>query len=247
MDGQSLDIKQNHIDPPYNTGNDHFIYPDRFSESKEEYLKRVGEKDEEGYLTREGLFRANSKDSGHYHSNWMNMMYPRLFLARNLLKDDGVIFVSIADNEVQNLRMLMNEVYGEENFVDCIIWEKRYGGGAKEKHLVTLHEYVLFYAKNIESIENIYIPLDEESIIRYYKSKSQHQTVVKFGPKDNGGGIKIELGRLLKIMSEAIVKEIIAIKPEKCIALDKLFADNDQLKTNTVLQMKDAGIEFKTI
>jgi adenine-specific DNA-methyltransferase len=117
-------VKMIYIDPPYNTGNDHFIYPDRFSESKEDYLKRVGEKDEEGYLTREGMYRKNSRDSGHYHSNWLNMMYPRLFLARNLLKDDGVIFVSIDDNEVHNLRLLMNEIYGEENFVANIIWEK---------------------------------------------------------------------------------------------------------------------------
>jgi Adenine specific DNA methylase Mod len=110
-------IKMIYIDPPYNTGNDNFIYPDKFSETKEEYLGRIGDKDETGYLTREGLFRKNSKENGHYHSNWLSMMYPRLFLARNLLRDDGVIFVSIDDNEVHNLRMIMNEVFGEENFV----------------------------------------------------------------------------------------------------------------------------------
>ncbi|MCR4290072.1 MAG: site-specific DNA-methyltransferase, partial [Candidatus Scalindua sp.] len=103
-------IKMIYIDPPYNTGNDTFIYPDKFSETKEEYLNRIGDKDETGFMTREGLFRKNSKDSGHYHSNWLSMMYPRLFLARNLLRDDGVIFVSIDDNEVHNLRLLMNEV-----------------------------------------------------------------------------------------------------------------------------------------
>ena len=110
-------IKMIYIDPPYNTGNDNFIYPDKFSETREEYLGRIGDKDETGYMTREGLFRKNSRDSGHYHSNWLSMMYPRLFLARNLLRDDGVIFVSIDDNEVHNLRMIMNEVFGEENFV----------------------------------------------------------------------------------------------------------------------------------
>jgi adenine specific DNA methylase Mod len=91
------------IDPPYNTGSDSFIYPDRFSEKKEDYLKRIGDKDEEGYLMKEGMFRKNSKDSGHFHSNWLSMMYPRLFLAKNLLRDDGVIFVHIDDNEVHNL------------------------------------------------------------------------------------------------------------------------------------------------
>ncbi len=164
-------IKMIYIDPPYNTGNDNFIYPDKFSETKEEYLSRIGDKDETGYLTREGLFHKNSKDSGHYHSNWLSMMYPRLFLARNLLRDDGVIFVSIDDNEVHNLRLLMNEVFGEENFIDSIIWKKRYGGGAKEKYLVTLHEYILVYSKNIASFGEIYIPLAEESIKRYYKLK----------------------------------------------------------------------------
>ena len=118
-------IKMIYIDPPYNTGNDNFIYPDKFSESKEEYLSRIGDKDETGFMTREGLFRKNSKDSGHYHSNWLSMMYPRLFLARNLLRDDGVIFVSIDDNEVHNLRLLMNEVFGEENFVAQFIWRRR--------------------------------------------------------------------------------------------------------------------------
>lgn len=164
-------IKMIYIDPPYNTGNDHFIYPDRFSESKEEYLNRIGDKDETGLMTREGLFRKNSKDSGHYHSNWLSMMYPRLFLARNLLRDDGVIFVSIDDNEVHNLRLLMNEVFGEENFVDCIIWKKRYGGGAKEKYLVSVHEYALLFAKNINLLDEIFVPNDPGSVERYYKSR----------------------------------------------------------------------------
>jgi len=164
-------IKMICIDPPYNTGNDNFIYPDKFAESKEEYLNRIGDKDETGLMTREGLFRKNSKDGGHYHSNWLSMMYPRLFLARNLLRDDGVIFVSIDDNEVHNLRLLMNEVFGEENFVDCVIWKKRYGGGAKEKYLVSLHEYALLYAKSIDLLDPIFVPNNPESVEKYYKFK----------------------------------------------------------------------------
>ncbi|MFA5324247.1 MAG: site-specific DNA-methyltransferase, partial [Smithella sp.] len=164
-------IKMIYIDPPYNTGNDNFIYPDKFAESKEEYLTRIGDKDETGLMTREGLYRKNSKDSGHYHSNWLSMMYPRLFLARNLLRDDGVIFVSIDDNEAHNLRLLMNEVLGEENFVDCVIWKKRYGGGAKEKYLVSLHEYALLYAKSIDLLDPIFVPNNPESVEKYYKLK----------------------------------------------------------------------------
>jgi adenine-specific DNA-methyltransferase len=137
------------IDPPYNTGNDSFIYPDRFSESKEEYMKRVGDKDEEGFLMKEGLFRKNSKENGQYHSNWLSMMFPRLFLARNLLKDDGVIFVHIDDNEVHNLRLLMNEVFGEENFVAKFIWHSRQNVDSRSLNGASIdHEYVLCYTKN---------------------------------------------------------------------------------------------------
>ena len=143
-------IKMIYIDPPYNTGNDNFIYPDRFSETKEEYLGRIGDKDEAGYMTREGLFRKNSKDSGHYHSNWLSMMYPRLFLARNLLKDNGVIFVSIDDHEVHNLKLLMNEVFGEENFAGNIVWQKKYGPANDAKGISTTHEHVLCYSRNTE-------------------------------------------------------------------------------------------------
>ena len=143
-------IKMIYIDPPYNTGNDTFIYPDKFSETKEEYLNRIGDKDETGFMTREGLFRKNSKDSGHYHSNWLSMMYPRLFLARNLLRDDGVIFVSIDDNEVHNLRLLMNEVFGEENFIANVIWEKKYAPQNDAKWFSDNHDHILVYSKNKE-------------------------------------------------------------------------------------------------
>jgi len=143
-------IKMIYIDPPYNTGND-FIYSDKFAENREDYLKRSGTKDENGMITREGLFR-NSKDGGHYHSNWLSMMYPRLFLARNLLQEDGVIFISIDDNEVHNLRMLMNEVFGEENFLTELIWDL--GTGTAAGHFTRSHEYILAYAKYKTDLSN---------------------------------------------------------------------------------------------
>ncbi len=138
------------IDPPYNTGSDSFIYPDKFSEKKEDYLKRIGDKDEEGYLMKEGLFRKNSKDSGHYHSNWLSMMSPRLSLAKNLLRDDGVIFIHIDDNEVHNLRMVMNEIFGEENFFAQIIVRSN-SRGQTYKQIAKTHEYILIYTRNSES------------------------------------------------------------------------------------------------
>jgi len=134
------------IDPPYNTGSDSFIYPDSFKESKEDYKKRIGDIDEEGYLMKEGFFRKNSKDSGHYHSNWLSMMYPRLFLAKNLMKDDGIIFIHIDDNEVYNLRLIMNEIFGEENFISQVIIETATDNNPS---LVSNeHEYLLVYSKN---------------------------------------------------------------------------------------------------
>lgn len=159
-------IKMIYIDPPYNTGNDKFIYPDKFSESRDEYLSRIGERDETGYMTREGLFRTNSKDSGHYHSNWLSMMYPRLFLARNLLRGDGVIFVSIDDNEVHNLRLMMNEVFGEDNFIEQIVWKKR-STPPNDKVIGASHEYVVIYCKNIELVSLNLRTRTNEQLARY--------------------------------------------------------------------------------
>jgi adenine-specific DNA-methyltransferase len=136
------------IDPPYNTGNDSFIYPDRFKENLEEYEKRAGERDEDGYLMKEGLFRKNSKENGHYHSNWLSMMLPRLFLARGVMLDDGVIFVHIDDNEVHNLRMVMNEIFGEENFVGEITVQSNPRGRQSDTFLASVHDYLLIYSKN---------------------------------------------------------------------------------------------------
>lgn len=172
-------IKMIYSDPPYNTGNDKFIYPDKFSETRDEYLSRIGDRDETGYMTREGLFRTNSKDSGHYHSNWLSMMYPRLFLARNLLRDAGVIFVSIGDEEVHNLKLLMNEVFGEENFVAQIVWKKKTGAGAKTYGFITLHEYVLCYFKNLQEAADIEIPYSKEAQAMYNKKDEYY---AKLGP-----------------------------------------------------------------
>lgn len=144
-------VKMIYIDPPYNTGNDSFIYPDRFSESREEYMRRVGDKDDEGYMLRDGMFRKNSKENGQYHSNWLNMMMPRLYLAKSLLREDGVIFVSIDDNEVHNLRLLMNEIFGEENFIVNICHKSR-ASVSNDKIISENHNHILLYAKSYDVI-----------------------------------------------------------------------------------------------
>ena len=142
-------VKMIYIDPPYNTGSDSFIYPDKFSESREEYARRVGDTDDAGYLKRDGVFqgawRKNGKDSGHYHSNWLSMMLPRLHLAKTLLREDGVIFISIDDNEQAQLKLLCDEVFGTENFVGQIVW---YNASRNSEQIAIEHEYIFCYAKN---------------------------------------------------------------------------------------------------
>ena len=153
-----------YIDPPYNTGND-FVYDDDFTEPLEEYLRRTGQIDEEGKpLT------TNKKSDGRFHSKWLSMMYPRLRLARNLLRDDGSIFISINDVELYNLRQILNEIFGEENFVGCLIWRKKEGGGQTDEFFVTEHEYVLVYRKSEsfswedkeEELSDSSFPLEDE-------------------------------------------------------------------------------------
>ena len=164
-------VKMIYIDPPYNTSSDSFIYPDKFSETREEYARRVGDKDADGYLKRDGVFqgawRKNSKDSGHYHSNWLSMMLPRLHLARTLLRDDGVIFISIDDNEQAQLKLLCDEVFGAENFVGEIIWERAYSPVNLKKHFSESHDYLICYAKNKEITQCNGLKRSDEANSRY--------------------------------------------------------------------------------
>lgn len=141
-------IKVIYIDPPYNTGSD-FVYKDNFSSPLKGYLTQTGQVDADGQK-----LQTNKETNGRFHSDWLSMMYPRLKLAWNLLRDDGVIFVSIDDNEVHRLRMLLDEIFGEENFVAEIIWlNKEGGGGSDSKNFKIKHEYILVFAKQIELLE----------------------------------------------------------------------------------------------
>lgn len=154
-------IKMIYIDPPYNTGND-FVYPDDYKDNLENYLRITGQKDEEG-----GRISTNTEASGRYHTNWLNMMYPRLRLARNLLRDDGVVFISIDDNEVDNLKKICNEVFGEENFIACIIWERAFSPKNDAKHFSESHDYLLVYAKHIDQFKIGKLERTQEANNRY--------------------------------------------------------------------------------
>jgi adenine-specific DNA-methyltransferase len=154
-------VKVIYIDPPYNKGKD-FIYPDNFSDPLSVYLKLSGQTDETG-----NWLNSNPESSGRFHSSWLSMIQPRLFLARQLLREDGAIFVSIDDREVHNLRVLMNEVFGEENFIATVIWQRVYAPKNTAKFFSEDHDYVVVYARNAECWKPHMLPRSEESNARY--------------------------------------------------------------------------------
>ncbi|HEZ0178520.1 site-specific DNA-methyltransferase [Neisseria meningitidis] len=192
-------VKMIYIDPPYNTGSDSFIYPDKFSESREEYARRVGDTDDAGYLKRDGVFqgawRKNGKDSGHYHSNWLSMMLPRLHLAKTLLREDGVIFISIDDNEQAQLKLLCDEVFGAENFVSQISWHRKRGKDNSAPNLSRVHEYLFVYAKNIENLRFNKLEIEAETLKAYKNPDNDERgdyRVLGLWARGNQGGSRYE-------------------------------------------------------
>lgn len=158
-------VKMIYIDPPYNTGKE-FVYPDSFKEGLADYLRYSGQVDEEGFK-----LNANAETDGRYHSKWLSMLYPRLFLARNLLREDGVILVSIDDHEVHNLRALMNEIFGEENCIATLVWKRKAGGGDDSGHVAAEHDYILCFAKNEQKCTLNSIMHESPSMTAKYNKK----------------------------------------------------------------------------
>jgi hypothetical protein len=154
-------IKMIYIDPPYNTGND-FVYADNFSQSTDEYLENSGQFDDDG-----NRLVKNFDSNGRFHTDWLNMIYPRLRIAKDLLTDDGVIFISIDDNEVRNLKNVCDDIFGAGNFVAQLIWQNKKGGGNDSKYVAIEHEYILVYARNINELANFYETYSEDYIKRY--------------------------------------------------------------------------------
>ena len=168
-------VKMIYIDPPYNTGNDSFVYDDDFTMENDAFKEANGLYDEDGNITYE--FKKNLDSNGRFHTDWLNMIYPRLKVAKNLLAEDGVIFVSIDDNEIENLKKLCNEMFGESNFIAIINWKGR-GGRQDSKYYAAVHEYILCYAKEKVFFHagseiktgDIYPKYDEKKK-RYYKTQ----------------------------------------------------------------------------
>jgi adenine-specific DNA-methyltransferase len=153
-------VKMIYIDPPYNTGND-FIYPDNFAENLDTYLAYTGQVDESGKK-----FATNTDAVGRYHSRWLNMMYPRLYLGKNLLRDDGAIFISIDDTEVANLRKICDEIFGEENFIANVVWQKKYAVSNDDPGIAPMHDHIIVYQKTEEFRRNL-LPRTEKQLDRY--------------------------------------------------------------------------------
>jgi len=159
-------VKMIYIDPPYNTGND-FVYDDDFVQGTDEYMAGSGQYDEEG-----GRLVANLESNGRFHTDWLNMMYPRLKLAKDLLLNDGVIFISISDIEVVNIRKMCDEVFGSSNFVADLIWANKEGGGSSDSRLFRIkHEHIVCYAKQIDTVEIVGVPVSNEE---RYKSQDEY-------------------------------------------------------------------------
>lgn len=184
-------IKMIYIDPPYNTGND-FVYNDDFAETAAEYLANSGQFDEQG-----NRLVANTESNGRFHTDWLNMIYPRLKVARDLLTDDGAIFISIDDNEDENLRKICDEVFGEQNFVACVIWQRTYAPISLKKYFSESHEYCLIYAKNIGTFQMNLLPRTDKQNKDYKNPDNDPRGVWKVGNLTVGPAVEKQVYEII--------------------------------------------------
>ena len=179
-------VKMIYIDPPYNTGND-FVYEDDFAQSAAEYMDNSGQYDEEG-----NRLVTNTESNGRFHTDWLNMIYPRLKIAKDLLTDDGLLIASIDDNEIKNIRNICDEIFGESNFVACVVWQKIHSIKNDAKYFSENHEYAVIYAKSVDKIRINLLPRTEEMNNRYKNPDNdsrgpwQSGDLVASGERSNG-------------------------------------------------------------
>ena len=179
-------VKMIYIDPPYNTGND-FVYEDDFAQSAADYMNNSGQYDEEG-----NRLVTNTESNGRFHTDWLNMIYPRLKLAKDLLTEDGLLIASIDDNEIRNIRNICDEIFGESNFVACVVWQKIHSIKNDAKYFSENHEYAVIYAKSVDKIRINLLPRTEEMNNRYKNPDNdsrgpwQSGDLVASGERSNG-------------------------------------------------------------
>jgi adenine-specific DNA-methyltransferase len=219
-------VKLIYIDPPYNTGND-FVYKDDFKESLTAYRKRTGQNSES-----EERLPANRQISSRLHANWLSMIYPRLCLARELLRPDGLIMVSIDDHEVAPLRLLLDEIFGEQNFVAQFVWHSSTAGGIRSKHVNKNHEYVLTYTRSIDDLPMLFAPLSPEAVAQYkrqdahgpyrekdfaWRNRSDNQKQKYLVQCPDGQWVQPPPGYLFRFVKatfeEALAKDLVVFKP----------------------------------
>jgi adenine-specific DNA-methyltransferase len=176
-------VKMIYIDPPYNTGND-FVYTDDFKDNLKNYQIQVKLRDENGERISSQASKNNTISSGRFHTDWLNMMYPRLKLARNLLKPSGLLFISINNGEAGNLRKLCDEIFGEENFLQQLVWKQHAGGGNDARHFASDHEYIMVYCRNIEELGRLRLPLSEADKKEYSLTDKNFDALGPYKTKD---------------------------------------------------------------
>jgi adenine-specific DNA-methyltransferase len=223
-------IKMIYIDPPYNTGKD-FVYKDNYSDNLNNYLELTGQLDEAGRK-----FSTNTESDGRYHSNWLNMMYPRLILARNLLTDDGMIFISIDDGEISNLKKILDEIFGEENFVNCISVNLKNiagaSGGGEDKRLKKNVEFILIYCRNyseLKRFENVYEFIPVHELVEAYKKEGKSwkytSVLIDRGEKNYIGSTLDGDGNEIKIFrrDNHIIKSVNQLVNEENLSEEEIY------------------------
>ena len=210
-------VKMIYIDPPYNTGSDSFVYPDNYSMDKDDYENQIGMYDEDGNV----IFRENNTSNPRFHSDWCSMIYSRLMLARNLLKEDGVIFISIDDGEVENLKKICDEVFGADNYVNTISLKLKNiagaSGGGEDKRLKKNMEFILVYAKNYQAISqfnNVYAYTPISEMVEQYREEGiswKYTTAlvdagekVYVGSTVDGDGLEIKIYKRMNFIIKSI-------------------------------------------
>ena len=215
-------VKMIYIDPPYNTGND-FVYNDNFSQTSSEYIAESGQFDSDG-----NRLVLNTESNGRFHTDWLNMIYPRLKVAKDLLSDDGVIFISIDDNEVENLKKVCDEIYGSINFISQICLVNNIAGRSDSKHIAKAHEYILIYQKSDEFI-SCGMPLSDEQLSEYKFEDNRGKYRLQ-GLRKRGSGARREdrPNMFYPIYYNETTKEISSIPISDCTCIIPKLSDNTE-------------------
>ena len=221
-------VKMIYIDPPYNTGND-FIYKDDFKQDKSEYEKETGQRNKKG-----NKLVSNPKSNGRHHSDWLSMMYPRLFYARKLLKEDGILTVSIDTNEKHHLRMILDDLFGSENLLAELVWKR--GAGSTNGHFMQSHEYILVYAKNKSKVPYFKFKSGLDNLHDFDSNIISERAIKKISTKNPASEITFPAGIEIEGVENKIFKDKIEGTEEIIIMDDEMKFENGELAKETTLK-----------